>query len=99
MSSYLITGASRGIGFGFLEHLSATPTNTVIGLVRDTATTETKIRAWNRSNVHLVAGDLSDYDSLKRAVDATSNITGGKLDYLIANAALLAGEMRPLSVL
>ncbi|KAH7380059.1 hypothetical protein BKA66DRAFT_132569 [Pyrenochaeta sp. MPI-SDFR-AT-0127] len=92
MPSYLITGASRGIGFAFLENLSSVPTNTVIGLVRNTSDTKAKISAWNRANVHLVQGDLNDYESLKAAVDATAKITGGGLDCLIANAAIVSSE-------
>jgi NAD(P)-dependent dehydrogenase (short-subunit alcohol dehydrogenase family) len=98
MPSYLITGASRGLGLSFLENLSSNSDNTVIGLVRNIADTESKIAAWGRNNIHLVQGDLSNYNSLKSAVDATANITGGSLDYLIANAGLVAGGFEPFSV-
>ncbi|KAF1947787.1 NAD(P)-binding protein [Clathrospora elynae] len=101
MPSYLITGASRGIGLAFLENLSSTPGNTVIGLVRNVADTEVKIAEWKRTNIHLIQGDLTNYESLKSAVDATSKITGGSLDYLIANAGLVPGisAREPFSVL
>jgi NAD(P)-dependent dehydrogenase (short-subunit alcohol dehydrogenase family) len=97
MPSYLITGASRGLGLSFLENLSSNSNNTVIGLVRNIADTESKIAAWDRNNIHLVQGDLSNYNSLKSAVDATAKITGGSLDYLIANAGLVAGGFEPFS--
>ncbi|KAG9192944.1 hypothetical protein G6011_11678 [Alternaria panax] len=99
MPSYLITGASRGIGLSFLENLTSNSDNIVIGLVRHVADTETKVASWNRENVHFVQGDLSNYESLKSAAEATAKITGGSLDYLIANAALVAGSFDPLSVL
>ncbi|KAJ4377855.1 hypothetical protein N0V83_000685 [Neocucurbitaria cava] len=90
MASYLITGASRGIGFAFLENISSDPANTVVGLVRNKTDTETKVAALKRTNIHIVQGDLNNYTSLKSAVEATARITGGSLDYLIANAGLLS---------
>ncbi|KAI1771482.1 NAD(P)-binding protein [Hypoxylon cercidicola] len=89
MPSYVITGASRGIGYEFLRQFSADPSAVVIGLVRNTAATEKKVAAEiGRSNIHILQGDLTDYESLKKAAEETSKITGGKLDYLIANGAL-----------
>ncbi|KNG46953.1 NAD(P)-binding protein [Stemphylium lycopersici] len=99
MPSYLITGASRGIGLGFLDTLSANPSNTVIGLVRNVPATQAKISSWNRSNIHLVPGDLADYESLKSAVDGVSAMTDGRLDYVIANAGVVSDEFDPLSAL
>jgi hypothetical protein len=49
----------------FLENLSSNPQNTVIGIVRNVAETEVKVSAWERSNVHIIHGDMNDYDSLK----------------------------------
>ncbi|KEY70107.1 hypothetical protein S7711_08637 [Stachybotrys chartarum IBT 7711] len=91
MASYLISGASRGLGFEFLRQLSQDPANTVIGLVRDTKSTQDKVRAElpDRSNIHIVRGDLSDYKSLEAAAAEVGKITDGKLDYLIANAAVI----------
>ncbi|KAL9115146.1 MAG: hypothetical protein Q9227_000940 [Pyrenula ochraceoflavens] len=91
MASYVITGASRGLGFEFLRQLSNDPANTVIGIVRDKEATEAKVAAeLSRSNVHILQGDLKDYDSLKNAVDDTAKFTGGRLDYVIANAAFIS---------
>ncbi|KAK2590064.1 hypothetical protein QQS21_012252 [Conoideocrella luteorostrata] len=92
MASYVITGVSRGLGFEFLRQLSSDPKNTVVGLVRDPAATKQKVSAElaGRSNIHILAGDLTNYDGLKSAAAETSVITGGSLDYLIANAALMS---------
>ncbi|KAI3324038.1 NAD(P)-binding protein [Xylariaceae sp. AK1471] len=91
MSSYVITGASRGLGFAFLRELSSDPNNTVVGLVRNVASTEEKVSAElaGRSNIHILAGDLTNHEGLKAAAEQVSAITGGKLDYLIANAAYI----------
>ncbi|KAI1207831.1 NAD(P)-binding protein [Annulohypoxylon truncatum] len=91
MPSYLVTGASRGLGFEFIRQLSADPKAIVIGLARDKMATEKKVSAEiGRSNIHILQGDLIDYESLKKAAEDTSTITGGSLDYLIANAAVLS---------
>ncbi len=60
-----------------------------MGLVRDKAVTEKRVSEElpNRQNIHVVQGDLTDYASLKKAMGHTADITGGILDYVIANAA------------
>ncbi|KAG8164530.1 hypothetical protein KVR01_006448 [Diaporthe batatas] len=93
MPSYVINGASGGIGFEFLRQLSLNPANTVIGLVRNVEKVESKVKAEiNRSNVHIVHGDLDSYEVLKEASITTAKITGGSLDYLIANGARMPQE-------
>ncbi|KAL1983774.1 hypothetical protein VTN96DRAFT_9946 [Rasamsonia emersonii] len=88
MPSYLITGASRGLGYAWLKHLSSNPTNTVIGLVRNKAATEKRLAADNITNVLLVRADITDVKALHLAADEVSNITGGSLDVLINNAGI-----------
>ncbi|KAI4604117.1 hypothetical protein KJ359_000245 [Pestalotiopsis sp. 9143b] len=92
MPSYVITGVSKGLGFELLNQISSDSSNTVIGLVRDKSGTEEKVKAelGDRSNIHILQGDLDDYDSLVKAAAATSEITGGSLDYLIANGGYIA---------
>ncbi|KAH8693986.1 short-chain dehydrogenase [Talaromyces proteolyticus] len=102
MSTYLITGVSRGIGFAFLRHISADPNNTVIGLVRDKTTTEKKVREeLDRPNIHIIQADLTDLDSLKKSVDQVSPLVNGSIDYLIANAGYMSlwSAYHPLSSL
>ncbi|KAF4437386.1 hypothetical protein F53441_13063 [Fusarium austroafricanum] len=92
MLSYLVTGASRGLGFGFVQVLSSNPENTVIGLVRNKVATEKKVaqELGSPSNVYIFQADITDYDALKHSVEDVAKITGGSLDYVVANAALIS---------
>ncbi|KAH7302815.1 hypothetical protein B0I35DRAFT_485630 [Stachybotrys elegans] len=89
MPSYLITGVSRGLGFEFLRQLSANADNIIIGIVRDKATTDKKIadELSSPSNVTILQADVGNYEALKATVSTVAEVTGGSLDYLIANAA------------
>ncbi|VUC37315.1 unnamed protein product [Clonostachys rosea] len=89
MASYVVTGSNRGIGFEFLRQLSENPASIVIGLSRNKKATEEKVKAEiGRSNIHILEADASDAAALKKAAEDTSKITGGKIDYVIANAAV-----------
>ncbi|RYP14214.1 hypothetical protein DL765_006534 [Monosporascus sp. GIB2] len=92
MASYVITGVSKGLGFEFLRQISADSNNTVIGIVRDKPTTDKKVseELSGRSNVHILQADVTDYNALEQAVAETARITGGSLDYLIANAGYVS---------
>ncbi|KAJ7762361.1 hypothetical protein DFH07DRAFT_739288 [Mycena maculata] len=87
MSSYVVTGAARGIGFEFIAQLSAESQNTVFALVRNKATT-TKLNALPRNNITVLEADITDAKALELAAGEVSQATGGKLDYLINNAAI-----------
>ncbi|KAL5386640.1 hypothetical protein DPSP01_004004 [Paraphaeosphaeria sporulosa] len=94
MPSYLITGVSRGIGYEFLRQYSSDANNIVVGLVRNKDATNKKLSEdpdlKGRSNIHIIAADVTDYAALQNAVSATAKITGGSLDYIIANAGLIS---------
>lgn len=90
MTSYVVTGASKGLGFAFLELLSKDPSNIVIGLVRNPVPLKTILQKAGLSNVHVVAGDVGDLASLQAAAKTVSSITGGGLDILINNAGLVS---------
>ncbi|TQV95123.1 hypothetical protein V2A60_009809 [Cordyceps javanica] len=92
MATYLITGVSRGLGFEFLKQLSGNPKNLIVGLVRDEAQTIAKIEAEleSPSNVHIFQADIADYASLKNSVAKIADVTGSKIDYIIANAAFVS---------
>ena len=76
--------------FGFLKSISEDPQNLVVGLVRNKAATEQKVATElsERSNVHIVHADLTNYASLKQAAADTADIVGERgIDYLVGNAA------------
>ncbi|KAF1964630.1 NAD(P)-binding protein [Bimuria novae-zelandiae CBS 107.79] len=99
MPSYVIVGASRGLGYQYLKTLSTNPSNKVIGLVRTPASVQSKVSADNLpSNVHILQGDLTDPSSLNAAAAEASKITSA-VDYLIVNGAFLPWETAHLTPL
>jgi len=93
MAVYFVTGVSRGIGYGALAVLTEDPANTVIGMVRDKADTIKKISAdpeIKDRKIHIVEGDLNSYESLQKCASEVAKITGGAIDYLIANAGYIS---------
>ncbi|KAI1614026.1 hypothetical protein EDD36DRAFT_495149 [Exophiala viscosa] len=89
MPSYLVTGANRGLGYGFVQYLAKDPSNTIIGLVRNKASADKTIAADGLKNVTMLQADISDRKSLLAAREEVHKITGGSLDYLINNAAYI----------
>lgn len=85
MPSYVVVGASRGIGYAFMQHLAKDPANIVVGTVRTLETAIEKAKADELKNVHFVKADLEDRNSLRKAAADTAKLTGGSLDYLIVN--------------
>jgi NAD(P)-dependent dehydrogenase (short-subunit alcohol dehydrogenase family) len=82
----------RATQFEFVRQTSEDPNNLVIGLVRDKTATEKKIAAefGDRTNVHILNGDLASYASLKHAAAETAKIVGDRgIDYLVASGGYL----------
>ncbi|KAE8358886.1 hypothetical protein BDV27DRAFT_136984 [Aspergillus caelatus] len=86
MSSYAITGASKGIGREFVRQLASDTTNTVLAIVRDPESPDISKLASNHPNVHVIKGDVTDPKSILEAASAVAAVTGGKLDVLIHNS-------------
>ncbi|UPK92050.1 hypothetical protein LCI18_002985 [Fusarium solani-melongenae] len=91
MPTFLVTGASRGLGFAFLKELSADRENLVVGLVRNKLSTQRKIaeELGSPDNIRIVEADITNYEVLKESVQEISKLTSGVIDYIIANAALI----------
>ena len=89
MPSYLVTGANRGLGYGFVQHLAKDSSNTIIGLVRNKAAADKSVAADGLKHVTMLEADISDRKALLAAREEVNKITGGSLDYLINNAAYI----------
>ncbi|KAF8521922.1 hypothetical protein BU17DRAFT_87481 [Hysterangium stoloniferum] len=95
MPSYVVVGASRGIGREFVRQLSAAAENTVFALVRSKMTAlsaPSTVLNENRHNVHIIEADVTDVKAMRAAAEEVAKITGGGLDVLIENAAAINGE-------
>lgn len=90
MPSWLVTGASRGLGYGWITYLAADSPNTVFAIVRNKKATEERLAKDNIKNVTVLSADVTDYAGLEQAAAEVAKVTGGGLDYLIHNAALVS---------
>ncbi|KAL7931537.1 NAD(P)-binding protein [Trichoderma chlorosporum] len=87
MPSWAIVGATRGIGFEYVNQLSSDPLNEVFALIRrqKTAGPLNELAA-SRKNIHVLETDIANPTRLKETAENISNITSGKLDVLVYNA-------------
>ncbi|KAI9289832.1 NAD(P)-binding protein [Umbelopsis sp. AD052] len=92
MTSYLVTGASRGIGLEFIRQLSQDSNNTVIALVRNAAKSVYLQEISDLPNVHVVEGDVTSVETMQKAAEDVAAITGGSLDYILENAGGIYGS-------
>ncbi|KAK7044895.1 NAD(P)-binding protein [Favolaschia claudopus] len=87
MSFYVVTGAARGLGFEFVSQLSSNNQNTVFALVRNKSSA-TALNDLSRPNVTVLEADITDSVAIQVTAAIIAAVTGGKLDYLINNAAV-----------
>ncbi|PIL26450.1 hypothetical protein GSI_12208 [Ganoderma sinense ZZ0214-1] len=88
MPSYAVIGASRGIGLEYVRQLASRPDTSVFAIVRNPAgSTHLQAVAAGLKNVHIIASDVADYSTLEHAAKQVAEVTEGKLDCLIHNAA------------
>jgi len=95
MPSYAITGTSRGIGLAFVKVLGTDPANTVFALARNTGAAQQLndfVASHKHKNVHVVEADMDDVKSIQNAAETVGKITGGTLDVLVNNGALMQHE-------
>ncbi|EPT04506.1 hypothetical protein FOMPIDRAFT_1045785 [Fomitopsis schrenkii] len=74
MPSYLVTGASRGIGLGLVTKLLETPENFVVA-------------AYSKDRLAVLRVDYSDHVSIERTAEAAAKLLPASLDCLVSNAA------------
>ncbi|KAI0674049.1 NAD-P-binding protein [Trametes maxima] len=87
-TSYAVVGASRGIGLAYVRQLAERENSVVFAVIRNKQrSTHLAEAVANLKNVHIIEGDVADHRSIARSAKEIGSITGGKLDYLIHNAA------------
>lgn len=90
MPSYVIVGASRGLGYAWLQNLARDKENTVIGLARSPDAVSQQLAADKIENVHMIQADMTDHVSLASAAEKISQLTpDGGVDYFIVNGAYM----------
>ncbi|PYH75558.1 NAD(P)-binding protein [Aspergillus uvarum CBS 121591] len=98
-TSYLITGAARGLGYALVKVLAAKPETIILALVRNKKAAEQRLAADNIANVHVLVADVTDDSALKDAAAEARNILGSQgLDVLIHNAAFVSEQTALTSV-
>ncbi|OSD04958.1 NAD(P)-binding protein [Trametes coccinea BRFM310] len=90
-TTWLVTGASRGIGFELVRQLAASPQNLVVAACRnpDKATALKALKDSAKGTLHIIQLDVSDFDSIRASVKQAQPILGEiGLDYLVNNAGI-----------
>jgi NAD(P)-dependent dehydrogenase (short-subunit alcohol dehydrogenase family) len=76
--------------YEFVRQLSNNPSNIVVGLVRNKAATYERLAKDGIKNATIFEADITDFTALEKAAAEITKLTGGSLDYLINNAALVS---------
>jgi NAD(P)-dependent dehydrogenase (short-subunit alcohol dehydrogenase family) len=92
----LVTGGSRGIGFGIAEKLAAEKWDLVINGVRDESAVAEPLAALRKHGVRVgyARGDVGSAEGRAAIVKATKEFTGGKALNLLVNNAGVAPKVR-----
>ena len=87
MTSYVVSGAARGLGYEFVQQISRESSNTVFALVRNVekATALNELSS-SRKNIHVIHCDVTQPADIEAAAATIGAATGGSLDILIHNA-------------
>jgi len=88
MKSVIITGADRGLGLSLCKEYLARDYTVFAGKYLVDYTLLEDLKAKN-DNLHIIMLDVDSRESLAAARDIVFSVTGGTLDVLISNAALM----------
>jgi 3-oxoacyl-[acyl-carrier protein] reductase len=88
---FLVTGASRGIGFELVKRLSQRKGSLVIAVSRNPASLEKLVRSQDSQSILPLKADITTTSGRKKVVATVSNLGLG-LDALINNAGLLVKQ-------
>lgn len=88
MTTIVITGANRGIGFELAKKYSENSKNTVIATSRSLENAE-KLKKLNCDNVHFIKVDINDsLEDLKKSLTVLDSIAPKGVDIVIHNAGI-----------
>ncbi len=97
----LVSSCSRGIGLELAKQLLESPSNFIIGTVRDPvkATALQALKETARGTLEVIQLDVDDPNGIERSVEEVTTILGERgLDYLINNAAIVRPTSLPRSL-
>ncbi|KZV83812.1 NAD(P)-binding protein [Exidia glandulosa HHB12029] len=97
MPSYVVAGASRGIGLEFVAHLAAKG-NQVFALARNPDQSKGLQELKGKPGITILKADITDPVSLRAAAAQVAKATGGGLDVLINNAAYVSHKYEFLQI-
>lgn len=97
MTSYLVAGASRGIGLALTQALASQPsTSTIFAGVRNT-NDPTLSTLKSNPKIRVVELDITSDISVSAAAEDIAQQNGGKLDVVIVNAGVAKGSFTSTS--
>ncbi|EIW54613.1 NAD-P-binding protein [Trametes versicolor FP-101664 SS1] len=99
-TSWLVSGASRGIGLELVKQLLESPNNLVIAACRtpDKAYALNALQSSSKGSLHVIRLEVTDFDSVRAVPQAIAPILGEHgLDYLVNNAGI-ARQDTPLTL-
>ncbi|KAH9852412.1 NAD-P-binding protein [Lenzites betulinus] len=94
-TTWLVTGASRGIGLELVRQLLESPSNIVVAACRnpEKATALSDLGKTSKGTLHVVQIDVGDFASVQASAPTLEKILGETgLDYLINNAGIATAD-------